>query len=249
MVYDSSREVTVLFGGHTKGDQRNGETWEWDGRRWTLVADTGPTPRYGHAMTYDQDRHVTVLHGGYAQDAGISDMWEWDGVEWRERQVEGPSLRFGHTMTYDTDRDRAVLFGGWDEHGAHLGDTWEFDPCVGLSKLKARCKGDDGKRHKVKATVRTSLPEGSTVPVDNTDLANNTTDRQRITVNDRGKAKTTWRRQHGQHTLTAVDCPRLRQSVACDPRKGVRMTRRAAKQPLRAIDRCASAPALLPESS
>ncbi len=67
------------------------------------------------------------------------------------------------------------------------------------------------------AIVRTSLPEGSTVPVDNTDLENNTTDRRRVAVNDRGKAKATWRCQRGQHTITAADCPRLRQTAACDP--------------------------------
>ncbi len=169
-------------------------------------------------MIYDEVRRLTVLYGGRAGEELFSDLWEWDGMEWRQRQVEGiQPLRFEHAMAYDSDRQRIVLFGGWGEHNARLGDTWEFDPCVGLSKLKARCKADGAGGHVIKVTVRTTLPEGSTVPVDNTDLANHTTERERIPVNTRGKAKHKWPDQHGDHTLTAADCPRMTQTVTCDP--------------------------------
>ncbi len=219
MTYDSAREVTVLFGGDTQRSGLDNETWEWDGRRWTLVATTGPAPRIEHKIIYDEDRKVAVLYGGRGADGdNLSDLWEWDGVEWRERQVEFPQpSRHAHAMTYDSDRKRIVVFGGYGENSERLGDTWEFDPCVGLLKLKARCKADGGGGGVVKATVSTSLPEGSTVPIDNTDLANNTTDRQRVTVNARGKAKHKWPDQHGEHAITLADCPRMTQTVTCDP--------------------------------
>ncbi|MCG3130177.1 MAG: hypothetical protein FLDDKLPJ_00926 [Phycisphaerae bacterium] len=224
MAYDSARAVTILFGGNTKRTARrfNGETWEWDGRRWTLVADTGPAPRIEHKIVYDEDRKVAILYGGQGVDGqNFSDLWEWDGVEWRERQVEFPQpSRHSHAMAYDSDRKRMVIFGGWGEHSERLGDTWEFDPCVGLTKLKARCKaggGGEGEAHLIKVTVKTTLPEGSTVPVDNTDVSNNTTDRQRIPVNSRGKAKHKWSDQHGEHTITLADCPRMTQTVTCSP--------------------------------
>jgi hypothetical protein len=40
MAYDRSRERLVLFGGFDGNSQRRGDTWEWDGTRWTDV-----TPR------------------------------------------------------------------------------------------------------------------------------------------------------------------------------------------------------------
>ena len=218
MTYDAARGLTVLFGGSADGEGDNGETWEWDGRRWTLAATTGPAPRRDHAMVYDEDRNVTVLHGGIQAGIELADMWEWDGVEWRERQVEGIPPRYGHGMAYDSRRGVTVMFGGWGEHSERLGDTWEFDPCVGLTKLKARCKASGGGRvTTIKVTVITTLPEGSTIPVDNTDLASNTTQRQRIPVNARGKARHKWPDQHGEHALTLADCPRMTQTVTCDP--------------------------------
>ena len=50
MVYDSVRNVTVLFGGWD-GTQLRGDTWEWEGSTWTLRATTGPSPRKEHDMT------------------------------------------------------------------------------------------------------------------------------------------------------------------------------------------------------
>jgi hypothetical protein len=50
MAYDEKRGVSVLFGGSNSGI-RSGETWEWNGRVWTRVATTGPTPRGFPGMT------------------------------------------------------------------------------------------------------------------------------------------------------------------------------------------------------
>jgi hypothetical protein len=44
MAYDSRRRRTVLFGGHD-GENVFGDTWEWDGRRWTLQAGVPPRRR------------------------------------------------------------------------------------------------------------------------------------------------------------------------------------------------------------
>ncbi len=206
MAYDTAREVTVLFGGRTEHDGSSRETWEWDGQRWTLMATGGPWPRTSHAMAYDEDRHVTVLYGGSWLGGYLSDTWEWNGIAWRPRQVEGAPRRSSHSMVYDSQRRRMVLFGGWGDYGAHLGDTWEFDPCVGLSKLRARCKAGTAR-----VMVNTSLPRGSTVPVDNNG------ERQDVRVNASGRAKGRWREQSGEHTLFAVDCPRLRRVVDCSP--------------------------------
>jgi Dockerin type I domain len=74
MAYDSARHRTVLFGGESLSGPEFvefGDTWEWDGVRWTQVASTGPSAREANAMAYDKARGKAVIFGG--------DTWEWMG--------------------------------------------------------------------------------------------------------------------------------------------------------------------------
>ena len=123
MVYDSWRQVVVLFGGND-GNFQN-DTWEWDGTEWKLAATDGPRPRGRHSMAYDQERGVVVLFGGIPRDLG--DTWEWDGVEWRQAAGSGPEGRSRSAMVYDEAAHRIILFGGRSQDGAALGDTWAWD--------------------------------------------------------------------------------------------------------------------------
>ena len=61
------------------------DTWEWDGKRWTLRQDIGPGRRWGHAMAFDRARSRVVLFGGLpvfaaenpaAGDQSLGDTWE-----------------------------------------------------------------------------------------------------------------------------------------------------------------------------
>jgi hypothetical protein len=64
-----------------------GDTWEWDGKKWKKLADTGPLPRAMGYMAYDKKRDKVVLFGGrrgWPND--VNDTWEWDGREWKEIQ-------------------------------------------------------------------------------------------------------------------------------------------------------------------
>jgi len=132
MAYDAQRNQTVLFGGGatTAGVSHiMGDTWSWDGRNWTQLADSGPLPRTSFAMAYDSKRQRIVLFGGeHAASIGpAADTWLWDGAAWTQAPVTGPSARYRHAVAYDSIRDRTVLFGGFDEKtGALLGDTWEW---------------------------------------------------------------------------------------------------------------------------
>jgi hypothetical protein len=138
MTYDDSRQRLVLFGGEvmgsTQANEPNGETWEWNGREWTQVADIGPVPRYGCAMTYDTLRHRVVLFGGYSylppQPTYFDDTWEWDGTEWTQIADTGPSERALLPMVFDSSRECLVLFGGAAPLG-WLGDTWEWSEDAG----------------------------------------------------------------------------------------------------------------------
>lgn len=127
MVYDSQRGVIVLFGGWQKFGgfvPIYGDTWEYDGRTWSLRSISGPSPRHTFSMAYDARNHCTVLFGGVS--AGfVGDTWTWDGATWTLRSTVGPSARSCHAMTYDEVRERVVLFGG--SSGDYLRDTWEWN--------------------------------------------------------------------------------------------------------------------------
>lgn len=135
MVFDEARNVVVLFGGWMApppaGGSDRGDTWEWDGELWVQVADTGPSPRTGHAMAYDSTRQRVVLFGGW-QSQAFRDTWEWDGNEWLQREDVGPPARYLHDMAFDRQRERTVLFGGAaaraDPHILRpANDTWEWN--------------------------------------------------------------------------------------------------------------------------
>jgi hypothetical protein len=129
MVYDVRRRRVVMFGG-VAGTAMLGDTWEWDGERWALVATEGPPGRALYGLAYDTARERVVLFGGtsvLAPDApSFGDTWEWDGAHWARVEVTGPSARDHVAMGYDPVRRAVVL------HGGGLGpvdpsETWTYD--------------------------------------------------------------------------------------------------------------------------
>jgi hypothetical protein len=141
MAFDAVRSQTVLFGGRvlagdtlTGGDDfvnELGDTWVWNGVAWSMRSGTGPSPRYGHSMSYDSRRNVTVLFGGGLYD-GVGEIlsretWEWNGDVWARRSTTGPTERSRQAMAFDAVRGQTVLFGGKECVGdccTALGDTW-----------------------------------------------------------------------------------------------------------------------------
>ena len=125
MAYDSTRGVTVLFGGIGCPGYWCGDTWEWDGITWELRSSTGPSPRNWHAMAYDSRRHVTVLYGGSPNSS--SQTWEWDGSDWSLRtSFVGPRSQYAHTMSYDSARGVTLLFPS-RVGGVPDSQTWAWD--------------------------------------------------------------------------------------------------------------------------
>ena len=57
-------------------------SWEWDGKHWTIRQDMGPEPRWGHGMAFDTARNRGVLFGGTADApqaptaTALGDTWE-----------------------------------------------------------------------------------------------------------------------------------------------------------------------------
>jgi hypothetical protein len=127
MCYDDQRQVCVLFGGWNEIDGVLGDTWEWNGRQWALLATTGPSPRSSHAMVFDTARGVTVLHGGGTTSQPNNDTWEWDGRRWAVRSMDGPR-RANMGLIYDSLNRKVVLFGGDNGPPLHKsGQTWEWN--------------------------------------------------------------------------------------------------------------------------
>jgi PKD repeat protein len=149
VAYDSTRDVTVLFGGRENG-VRNGETWEWNGAQWALRSTAGPSPRYGHAMAYDRDRGVVVLFGGRSVAGLEGDTWEWDGYEWTLRATDGPASRYRHAMCYDSLRHETILHGayggGADETWAWNGSSWVLRDVGGAGTRRSHAMVFDGAR-------------------------------------------------------------------------------------------------------
>ena len=127
MVFETSRQRVLLFGGFAGNNQFLNDTWSWDGENWTQLADMGPSSRSLHAIAYDSARDRTVLFGGHAGNTEFGDTWEWDGEAWTQIEDTGPSARFGHAVVFDEARHVVTLFGGGHTAAAPESDTWAWD--------------------------------------------------------------------------------------------------------------------------
>jgi hypothetical protein len=122
------------------------DTWEWDGRAWTLRSTSGPIGCVHAAMAYDAPRGVCRLVGGhttifYNGSLPVNHHWTWDGVAWTFVGT-GPTARFRHAMAYDRRRQVIVMHGGTNQTSV-FGDTWEWNGNYwGLRTISnIRCQG------------------------------------------------------------------------------------------------------------
>jgi len=89
LVWDSSRNKAVLFGGMAvdvvgaTGVPMQ-DTWDWDpsAATWTerTVQGAMPSPRYAHAMAFDGSHTKVLIFGGFDISTGgnLNDVWQWD---------------------------------------------------------------------------------------------------------------------------------------------------------------------------
>ena len=134
MAYDSTRRRTIRFGGGGAGGLW-GDTWAWNGSTWTVLATTGPPPRFDAQLAYDSIRDRMVLYAGEGQSGYLQDTWEYDGSTWLVRQpARTPPMRARYAMALDAAVARTVVYGGlttstatwaWD------GNTWTARPTSG----------------------------------------------------------------------------------------------------------------------
>ena len=136
MVYDSTIDRHILFGGSTGGRLRN-ETWSYDasGDRWAMrEPQDAPSPRNGSAMVFLPIEGALILFGGN-DGTDRNDTWGYypDRELWYMLAAleNSPAPRNGHAMAFDTGKRYAVLFGGRYSSGPGedepLADTWMLD--------------------------------------------------------------------------------------------------------------------------
>lgn len=131
MVYDSTRNTPIFFGGFG-GDPGAAQSAGWrlgDDNKWTAIA-MGPGARERFGMAYDIHRDRVVIFGGLAGDGTSKwyDTWEFDGSSWTQRQpAHQPSARDNLAMTYDPAIRRTVVYGGYSPSFQPLDDTWFWD--------------------------------------------------------------------------------------------------------------------------
>jgi MYXO-CTERM domain-containing protein len=133
MVWDSSRNLAVLFGGMEKdtagvdGSPLQ-DTWEWDpsAGTWTERTTQGakPSPRYAHSMAFAGGSNKAIVFGGWDIITGGSknDLWEWDpvGGSWTLRlagtEAGIPSPRMYASLVSDDSKAKLELIAGTTEY-------------------------------------------------------------------------------------------------------------------------------------
>ncbi len=143
MVYDASKQRTLMFGGNFGSFNRANDLWAFEGSSWArLVASDGgaPSQRRYHAAAYDIKRSRMVVFGGDTITSPFvtNDLWEWDGTSWTApAPAVKPDARYSHAMAYDAVRGAVILFGGQQSDGGYPDDTWEWDGTVWTRKTPA----------------------------------------------------------------------------------------------------------------
>jgi N-acetylneuraminic acid mutarotase len=134
MVYDSSHDKMVLFGGeNTDGSTYFNDTWTYDlsTNNWTNMSPPiAPSARVAPALAYDSAHEMVVLFGGDAteNDDWLGDTWTYNlnTNRWTNMNPSiAPSARAG-TMVYDNAYAELILFGG-QHNDSFLCDTWAYN--------------------------------------------------------------------------------------------------------------------------
>lgn len=132
MIYDSTNNWLVVFGGKNNEGELLNDLWAWDGETWKLLAENGPVPRQSHRLVFHSTTGQYFLFGGSnAESQSLNDSWVYGNGSWKQIETDSsPPARRQHTLAFDIERNTVVLFGGFDRVDGNktvYGDTWEWD--------------------------------------------------------------------------------------------------------------------------
>jgi len=134
LVYDTTRDRVLVFGGANGAGVPNGETWSLNlsgPMAWTQVHPTGtaPGPLYAHNAIYDPLRDRMVVYGGYnGNESGSAYALNLASASpnWLVLHPNGalPLPRLAAVGIYYPIADRFVVSGGNAYSVPPGGDTW-----------------------------------------------------------------------------------------------------------------------------
>jgi hypothetical protein len=134
VVYDSGRQMVVVFGGQSSGRslwELNTADWSWTNRS---APANGPIQRQYPSMAFDSMRGKLMVFGGRSSADNLykQDIWEWSGTDatLTNRTTGGvkPEARYQAGLCYDSKRDRLLLFGGTGTQT--YDDLWAWSPAT-----------------------------------------------------------------------------------------------------------------------
>jgi cysteine-rich repeat protein len=134
IVFDTTHQVSVLFGGSISTNSPVNDTWVLPNPLSPQANWTEPTFEQPNvidaALVFDNIRGKAVLFGGRETDNGILNLsWEYDGRVWRQLpEATTDPKRTRHAMTFDPKRG-VVMFGGGTSRfaGQSSNETWIFN--------------------------------------------------------------------------------------------------------------------------
>lgn len=103
MIYDDEYKAVIV---HTS----LGETWKWDGKLLSKIADDGPHES-GLALGYDPGRKVIAAYGGFGPDrTSSSSLWELKDNKWKKVSDNGTWVQTSRDKSERMeDKDAAVF--------------------------------------------------------------------------------------------------------------------------------------------
>ena len=122
MVFDSTRNKFVIFGGCANSGYDLADTWEWDpgtGAFTNRTTSVGPSARSQHSMVFEKSTGKVLLFGGGLADSGTS-IWP-EGIDYTDNIDSDPGHRPGAGEPSPDGSGISLAFG----------DTWEWDPTAG----------------------------------------------------------------------------------------------------------------------
>lgn len=129
LAFDANRRRVILFGGFDRIEGEKvifGDTWEFDGSKWTSITNNPELARDHHAMSYDPRTKSVMLFGGY-NNGYLGDTWFWKGQGWVALSQDGPARAGKPALVYNSMNQKIQLFGGGDDSNMYLMDFWEFN--------------------------------------------------------------------------------------------------------------------------
>ena len=129
-VYDTTRNISLLFGGFD--DDIDNNVWTYDGSagKWNELQTTNQQSIFRvSTAAYDSTNDKIITFGGSDFGNYHDQTWSFDYTSktWTQMSPDtSPSQRWQASMVFDEKHDRVILFGG-NYLTNVLGDTWSYD--------------------------------------------------------------------------------------------------------------------------